>query len=195
VSREPGSRGRRESDEYGVGGVHEALALDRHKGPGRRVNGKGAEKLVGEDGSGGLGRTDLVAVAWDPAGDKEQTASGMRKLGVGRHWGGGSRRGHLAGSEALSRGWLGDVVRKREGRRRLVSVETKREGRVVASYTPERLGQNGADGLMDWKMAHVRRRLASCLKCLKGWKGVAPHIALKTMMYISVKWSLLSDLF
>jgi hypothetical protein len=35
-------------------------------------------KLAGED-NGGSGRMDPVAVARDPAGDKEQTTSGRRK--------------------------------------------------------------------------------------------------------------------
>jgi hypothetical protein len=60
----------------------EAFALDCHRRPGRRANGKRAGKLVGEDGSG-LGRMDLVAAARDPVGDKEQTTLGRRKPGGG----------------------------------------------------------------------------------------------------------------
>jgi hypothetical protein len=82
ASHEPGHWGCRESDKYGVGGVREAFALDRHRCPRHHANGKGPGKLIGEDGSG-LGRTDPVAVARDPAGDKEQTASGRRKPGEG----------------------------------------------------------------------------------------------------------------
>jgi hypothetical protein len=78
ASHEPGHWVCRESDKYGVGGVREAFALDRHRCPRHRANGKGPGKLIGEDGSG-LGRTDPVAVARDLAGDKEQTASGRRK--------------------------------------------------------------------------------------------------------------------
>jgi hypothetical protein len=76
-------------------GIREAFALDRHRCPGRRAN--------GEDGSGGLGRTDLVAVAQD--------------LEDGGRGGGGrvvreeeARGGRLVGGEAQSR-W-----RRRAGR-------------------------------------------------------------------------------
>jgi hypothetical protein len=70
ASHKPRHRGRRDSDEYGVVGVREAVALDRHRRPGCRANG-------GDGGS--LGRTGPVAVARDPAGDKEKMASRRRK--------------------------------------------------------------------------------------------------------------------
>jgi hypothetical protein len=41
ASHKPRRWGRRESDEYGVVGVHEAVALDRHRRPGCRANGGG----------------------------------------------------------------------------------------------------------------------------------------------------------
>jgi hypothetical protein len=94
-------------------GIREAFALDRHKRPGHHVNGKVAEKLIGEDGDD-MGRMDPVAIAWVSTSDKEQTTSGRRKPGGGAS---GRRKleGHQVG-ETQSRGWLGGVVTKREGR-------------------------------------------------------------------------------
>jgi hypothetical protein len=58
-----------------------------------------------------LGRTNPVAVAQDPVGDKEQTTSEEEEAG-----GGGEevREGHLAGGEARIRGRLGGGVEQDE---------------------------------------------------------------------------------